>query len=65
MLSIDEAGEWNVVDAETSLAGLTPFTSYSIQVAAVNVEGDVGHFIDPLTEQTLEGSESLTIDIKM
>ena len=28
--SINEAGEWNVMNAETSLIGLTPFTSYII-----------------------------------
>ena len=56
------AGVWDM-NAETSLTGLTPFTSYSIRVAAVNVEGDVGLFSDPLTRRTLEGRESLTIDI--
>ena len=40
--STDVAGEWNVMNAETSLTGLTPFTSYAIQVAAVNEEGDIG-----------------------
>ena len=43
------AGEWN---AETSLTGLTPSTSYSIQVAAVNEEDDVGLYSHPLTRQT-------------
>ena len=64
-LSEDVTGVWNVMHAETSLTGLTPFTNYSIQVAAVNVEGDVGLYSDPDTEQTLEGRESLTIDIEM
>ena len=50
--SKDVAGEWNVMNAETSLTGLTPSTSYSIQVAAVNVEGDVGLYSHPLTRQT-------------
>ena len=59
-LSEDENGEWNVMNAETSLTGLTPFTNYSIQVAAVNEEGDVGLYSDPLTRQTQEGRESLT-----
>ena len=63
--SKDEAGEWDVVDAETSLTGLTPFTNYSIQVAAVNEEGDVGLYSDPLTRQTQESCESLTINIEM
>ena len=49
--SKDEAGEWHVMNAETSLTGLTPSTSYSIQVAAVNEEGDVGLYCDPLIVQ--------------
>ena len=50
--SNDVAGGWNVMNAETSLTGLTPFTSYSIQVAAVNEEGDVGHYSEPLIRRT-------------
>ena len=50
--SKDEAGEWNVMNAETSLTGLAPSTSYSIQVAAVNGEDDVGFYSEPLTRQT-------------
>ena len=50
--SKDVAGEWNVMNAETSLTGLTPSTSYSIQVAAVNEEDDVGLYSDPITRQT-------------
>ena len=46
------AGEWNVMDAMTSLTGLTSSTSYSIEVAAVNVENEVGVYSDPLTRQT-------------
>ena len=57
--SKDEAGEWNVVNAETSLTGLTPSTSYSIQVAAVNEEGDVGLYSDLLIVQT--ESELITV----
>ena len=49
----DVAGEWNVTEAEISLTGLTPSTNYSIQVAAVNKEGDVGLYSDPLIRQTL------------
>ena len=52
------AGEWDVVKAETSLTGLTPFTNYSIQVAAVNEKNDVGVYSDPLVKQTDEDSES-------
>ena len=58
------AGVWNM-NAETSLTGLTPFTNYSIQVAAVNEEGDVGLYSDPRTTQTLEGRESLIVDIEV
>ena len=60
----DEDGVWNVMNAETSLTGLTPFTDYSIQVAAVNMEGDVGLYSDFVTERTLESRESLTMDIE-
>ena len=55
--SIDEAGVWNVTDAEISLTGLTPFTSYSIQVAAVNEEGDVGLYSDHRLTQTSKCAE--------
>ena len=44
---------------ETSLTGLTPFTNYSIQLAAVNEEDEVGVYSDPLVRQTDEDSESL------
>ena len=57
--SKDEAGDWDVVNAVTSLTGLTPFTAYSIQLAAVNEEGEVGVYSDPLVRQTDEDSESL------
>ena len=53
---IDVAGEWNVTRAQTSLTGLTPYTNYSIQVAAVNVQGDVGLYSDPIITQTQEES---------
>ena len=52
--SIDQSGEWNVTGAEASLAGLTPYTNYSIQVAPVNEDGDVGLYSDPITRQTPE-----------
>ena len=32
---------------EITLTGLTPFTNYSIEVAAVNEEGDVGVYSMP------------------
>ena len=34
------------------LTGLTPFTNYSIEVAAVNENGDVGLYSDPITAVT-------------
>ena len=57
--SIDVTGEWNVMKAQTSLTGLAPYTNYSIQVAAVNVQGDVGLFSDPIITQTQEASTSV------
>ena len=40
-----------------SLTGLTPFTSYSVQVAAVN-DGGTGPYSDPaLTVETLQEGE--------
>ena len=50
--SEDKAGGWNVMNEVTSLTGLSPFTSYSIRVAAVNVEGDVGLYSEPLIKRT-------------
>ena len=50
--SKDEAGVWNAMNVVTSLTGLTPSTSYSIEVAAVNEEGDVGLYSGLLTTQT-------------
>ena len=55
--SIDVAGEWNVIRTQTSLTGLTPYTNYSIQVAAVNEQGDVGLYSDLIVTQTLEDSK--------
>ena len=52
--SIDQTGEWNITGAEASLTGLTPYTNYSIQVAAVNEQGDVGLYNAPITVQTAE-----------
>ena len=61
----DEAGDWDVMDAVTSLTGLAPFTGYSIQVAAVNEEGDVGLYSDPITGQTEEDSETVPDKAKL
>ena len=52
--SIDHSGQWNVTGAQASLTGLTPFTNYSIQVAAVNEQGDVGPYSDSIRERTKE-----------
>ena len=56
--SKDVTGVWNVMNAETSLTGLTPSTSYSFKVAAVNEEEDVGLYSLLLTRQTSEFSMS-------
>ena len=55
--SKDEDGEWNVTGAETSLTGLTPYTNYTIRVAAVNKKGHVGLYSSPITNQTAEYCE--------
>ena len=39
---------------EITLTGLTPYTNYSIKVAAVNEMGDVGPYSYPVTIQTPE-----------
>ena len=54
--STDESGEWDD-GGQTSLTGLTPFTTYSIQVAAVNEQDDVGPYSDPMTARTGEDSK--------
>ena len=54
--STDESGDWDD-GGQTSLTGLTPFTTYSIQVAAVNEQNDVGPYSDPKTVQTEEDSK--------
>ena len=54
--STDESGDWDD-GGQTSLTGLTPFTTYSIQVAAVNEQNDVGPYSDPITVQTEEDSK--------
>ena len=51
-------GTWNV-GGEVTLSGLTPFTEYAIQVAAVNNQSDVGVYSDPVIRRTHEDSETL------
>ena len=55
--SLVHPGKWNIKGAQATLTELTPFTNYSIQVAAVNEKGDVGPYSDPVIEQTEEESE--------
>ena len=43
-------------DRQHVLTGLTPFTSYSVQVAAVNA-GGTGPYSTALTVETLQDSE--------
>ena len=57
--SVIQSGQWNVTGAQVSLTRLTPFTNYSIQVAAVNEQGDVGPYSDSIREQTKEDSECI------
>ena len=54
--STEESGDWDD-GGQISLTGLTPFTTYSIQVAAVNEQDDVGPYSDPKTVQTEEDSK--------
>ena len=42
------------------LTGLTPYTTYSIQVAEVNMQGDVGPYSDHIVAQTAEASKRMT-----
>ena len=50
-------GVWNMGWAVT-LTGLTPFTYYSIKVAAVNSQSDVGVFSEAVVTRTNEDSEA-------
>ena len=52
--SVDHNGEWNAAEHETTLTGMTPYTNYSIEIAAVDEERDVGPFSVPLEIMTLE-----------
>ena len=52
--SKDELGGWDDRGIETLLTGLTPYTNYTISVAAVNVKEHVGLYSDPNTNQTTE-----------
>ena len=52
--SKDQLGEWDVKGAETLVTGLSPYTNYSIRVAAVNQKGDVGLYSKPIVVQTAQ-----------
>ena len=54
MESVFVPGTWNMDGHQVTLNELTPFTTYSIQVAAVNNQSDVGVFSAPETGQTNE-----------
>ena len=58
---IDLAGEWNLMRAHILLTGLSPHIKYSIKVAAVNDQGDVGLYSDPITIQTREDSKCVKL----
>ena len=52
MGSKEVSGNWSS-GGETDLTGLTPSTNYSIAVAAVNEQGTVGLYSDPIVIETL------------
>ena len=43
-----------------TVTGLTPYTTYSIQVAEINMQGDVGPYSDIILAQTAEASKRIT-----
>ena len=48
-----------VISLNFTLNGLTPFTEYSIEVAAVNEVGGVGVYSDPQVAMTLQARMSI------
>ena len=60
--SKDELGGWDDRGIETLLTGLTPYTNYTISVAAVNVKEHVGQYSNPITNQTTEYCECFAIE---
>ena len=50
-----------VANRMASLTSLQPFTDYSIQVAAVNSNNDMGPLSTPITEHTPAASECCSI----
>ena len=55
-VSIDVPGQY-FMGGQTTVT-VTPFTEYSIQVAAVNEEGEVGVYSSAVTRTTPEGGEA-------
>ena len=53
--------EWWNRSLQISLTGLTPFTNYSIQVAPVNNQSQVGSYSGPVVTQTQEDSETIAL----
>ena len=53
-------GNWSS-GGETDLTGLTPSTNYSIAVAAVNEEGTVGRYSDPVIVETESAGEQSVV----
>ena len=49
------SGNWSS-GGETAPTGLTPSTKYSISVAGVNQQEDVGVYSQPVTVRTLPGN---------
>ena len=49
-----------VFGANITLTGLSPYSNYSIQVAAVNLGGYVGVYSDPILAQTAEDGKLIT-----
>ncbi|CAI8054851.1 Protein sidekick-1, partial [Geodia barretti] len=58
--TLGDSENWNS-GGRVTLTGLSPFTNYSISVAAVNENGDVGLYSDPSTVLTLQASITCTI----
>ena len=52
--SMDKSGGWKVMSERVFLSGLTPYTNYTIKVAAVNAKGDVGLYSKPIVKLTKE-----------
>ena len=52
--SKDVLGRWDNKGLETLLTGLTPNTTYTIRVAAVEVQGYVGLYSSPINISTIK-----------